>query len=179
MENNIFNKLVRIGRDAECRVTATGKSVASIPCVYDIGFGEHKRSQWIDITIWAKMAESLTPYLKKGKQIVISADDVELETYTAKSGEQKTKLKARAINIELISDGAKAAQQQQHYPTAQVQQPVQRQQVVSAMPIQHPQGGQGFQQSVPSGHYQNGQSLANQHPERPAVDLGFDDDIPF
>jgi len=108
----MFNKLVRIGRDAELRVTPNNKSVIGLRCVYDIGWGDNKKSQWVEAVIWGKQAESLAPYLLKGKQIVIYADDVEIETYQKSDGTQASKLKCRVINIDLVSDGQSNNQQQ-------------------------------------------------------------------
>jgi len=115
----MFTKLVRIGRDAELKHTANGKSVIGLACVYDIGWGDNKKGQWIEVSIWGKQAEALAPYLLKGKQIVIYADDVELETYQKNDGTSGSKLKARAVNIDLTSgqqsapsQGAVAPQQQ-------------------------------------------------------------------
>jgi single-strand DNA-binding protein len=111
----MMTKLVRIGRDAELKTTNSGKSVIGLACVYDIGWGENKRGQWIDVSIWGKQAESLAPFLLKGKQIVISADDVELEIYKKNDGSEGSKLKCRAINIDLVGskqDGQQQAPQQ-------------------------------------------------------------------
>ena len=95
----MFTKLVRIGADASLRYTTNGKAVIGLACVYDIGYGQNKKSQWIDIVIWDKQAEALAPYLLKGNQIVVTCDDVELEVYDKKEGGQGSKLKARAVNI--------------------------------------------------------------------------------
>ena len=107
----MLTKLVRLGRDAEVRFLQDGTPVASLACVYDIGFGDKKRSQWIDVSLWGKQAEALSPYLTKGKQIVIYANDVEIETYQKNDGAQGSKLKARAVNIDLCGGGEQQAQQ--------------------------------------------------------------------
>ena len=126
----MMSKLVRIGRDAEIRRTAAGKAVIGLACVYDIGYGDNKKSQWIEVAIWEKKAEALAPFLLKGKQVVIHADDIELETYQKNDGTQGSKLKCRAINIDLTSGG----QQQQQAPQQQYQQPQQQQQAPNGPP---------------------------------------------
>ena len=68
-------KLVRIGRDAELR-SANGKPVLSVSVVYDIGYGQNKKPQWLNLTMWGQQAEKVQPYFTKGKQIVIRADDI-------------------------------------------------------------------------------------------------------
>ena len=154
----MLTKLVRIGRDAELRMTAAGKPVIGLACVYDIGWGENKKGQWIDVSIWGKQAEALAPYLLKGKQIVIYADDIELETYQKNDGTSGSKLKCRAINIDLV--GSKQEGQAGNQP--QPAQPAPQQQ-------QRPQGAamQGYNQA--------------QQPPPPVQDFdnSFDDYIPF
>ena len=99
-------KLVRLGRDAEVRYTPKGDPLASLAMVYDIGFGDNKRGQWIDGTLWGKRAESLGPYLTKGTQVVLYADDVELEQFIKKDGTHGAKLKCRVSDLSLVSGGS-------------------------------------------------------------------------
>jgi len=144
----MFTKLVRIGRDAELKTTANGKSVIGLACVYDIGWGDNKRAQWIDVTIWGKQAESLAQFLIKGKQIVICADDLELEVYKKNDGGEGSKLKCRAINIDLVGskqDGqSQAPQQNQGQQNQSFHNPPQGQQAP-----QQNQGQQNQQQAPP------------------------------
>ena len=149
-------KLVRLGRDAEVRYTPSGDPVASLAMVYDIGFGDKKRSQWIDGTLWGKRAESLGPYLTKGTQVVLYADDVELEQFMKKDGTSGAKLKCRVSDLSLISGQSQQAPQKQQ----------------SSYQQQPPAQQQGQQQ----GQQQN-QQQPQQQPQQPAG--GFDDDIPF
>ena len=120
----MLNKLVRIGRDAELRTTSSGHSVVGLACVYDIGFGDKKKPQWLEAVIWGKQAEALAPFLLKGAQVVIYADDVELETFTKGDGSQGSKLKCRVVNIDLTDKKdnqapRQAPQQQRQAPPAQ------------------------------------------------------------
>jgi single-strand DNA-binding protein len=114
-------KLVRLGRDAEVRYTAKGDPVASLAMVYDVGFGDSKRGQWIDGTLWGKRAESLGPYLTKGTQVVLYADDVELEQFMKKDGTPGAKLKCRVSDLSLISGQSQQAPQQQQQQQQQQQ----------------------------------------------------------
>lgn len=115
----MFTKLVRIGRDAELRYTPSNKAVIGLACVYDIGYKENKKAQWIEVSIWDKQAEALAPYLLKGNQIVITCDDLEIETYES-NGKTGSKLKARAVNIALTDNKVPREQvQPQHRPQQQ------------------------------------------------------------
>jgi len=148
----MFAKLVRLGRDAEVRYTPQGDPVASLAMVYDIGFGDKKRGQWIDGTLWGKRAESLGPFLTKGTQFVLYADDIELEQFAKKDGTAGAKLKCRVSDITLVS-GQQAPQQRQQAP---------QQQAPRQAPQQQAQNQQQARQAVEGG-----------------FDNGFDDDIPF
>jgi len=136
----MFNKLVRIGKDAVLRFTQNNTPVISLDCVYDIGWGDKKKSQWIEAAIWGKQAEALAQYLTKGKQVVIYADDVEVEQYEH-NGKAGAKLKCRVVNIDLTDN--KQDTQQQSKP----QQPQQAQQ----QPSTQQQGGfdNSFDDDIP------------------------------
>lgn len=150
----MFIKLVRVGRDAELRRTPNGKAVIGLACVYDIGYGQNKKSQWIDVVIWDKQAEALAPYLLKGNQIVVTCDDVELEVYDKKEGGQGSKLKARAVNIALTDSKKNEGHQQGQSQQAPQQQRQQSQQQGQQQQQRQQQNNSGFND-------------------------GFDDDIPF
>jgi len=105
--------------------------------VYDIGFGDNKRGQWIDGTLWGKRAESLGPHLTKGTQIVVYADDVELEQFMKKDGSPGAKLKCRVSDISLVS-GQQSSGGQQQAPQSQPMQsqaPQQQQQQSNYGPV--------------------------------------------
>jgi len=135
-------KLVRLGRDAEVRYTPKGDPVASLAMVYDIGFGDKKRGQWIDGTLWGKRAESLGPYLTKGTQVVLYADDVELEQFTKVDGTAGAKLKCRVSDLSLVSGQQQAPQQQRQ--TTPEQQALNQQQAKAAEWDKGPGKGDGF-----------------------------------
>jgi single-strand DNA-binding protein len=87
--------------------------------VYDVGFGDSKRGQWIDGTLWGKRAESLGPYLTKGTQVVLYADDVELEQFMKKDGTPGAKLKCRVSDLSLVSGGPSVRSGHPHAKEAQ------------------------------------------------------------
>ena len=136
-------KLVRLGRDAEVRYTPKGDPVASLAMVYDVGFGDSKRGQWIDGTLWGKRAESLGPYLTKGTQVVLYADDVELEQYMKKDGTPGAKLKCRVSDLSLISGQSQQQAPQQQYQQQAPQQHHQQQQARQQAPQQQVPQNQG------------------------------------
>lgn len=148
----MLTKLVRIGRGAELRVLPNGTQVLNFPAVYDVGYGDNKKGQWIECAMFGKRAESLAQHFTKGKQIVIYADDVQVETYNKNDGTQGVKLKCKLIEFDF------AGGQQQQQTGGFQQQPQQA-------PQQAPQGTAGYGMSGPT------------PPQQPPME--FDQDIPF
>lgn len=104
----MLTNLGRIGRSAELRKTGAGISVFTVPVAYEFGAKgqDGKRStQWVDLSVWGKQAESLEQYMKSGQQIFFTADDVHVETYDKKDGGQAFKLVARAAMIKFAGNG--------------------------------------------------------------------------
>lgn len=113
----ILSGVVRIGRDVELRFTGSGTAVAGISGVYEYGRkGDDgkKPSQWVELALFGKQAESLAPYLTKGTVINVTADDVHIETYQGKNG-QGHKLTGKVIGIGFVpkqSDSQNSAPRQ-------------------------------------------------------------------
>jgi single-strand DNA-binding protein len=150
----MFSKLVRLGKDAELATTANGKQVCKIVAAYDVGWGDNKKTVWVDASWWGDRGSKIAQYLTKGTQIVIYADDIEPDAYQGKNGLQ-TKLKMNVTNVELV-----ARSQQQ--PGQSYQQPQQS----------NRQSAQNYQ-AAQQGQTQQGQQAQNSEFN------DFDDDIPF
>ena len=121
------------------KVTASGKPVANLALAYSVGYGENKRTQWLDGTLWGDRAEKLAPHLKKGGKVLIYGDDVMVETFPKNDGTQGVKLKCRIVDIEFAGDAKQnqsappQSTQQQNFPSPQ-----------QSRPTQQGQGFQGF-----------------------------------
>ena len=154
----MLTKLVRIGRDSEMKYLPNGTAVMSFPAVYDIGFGDKKRGQWIECVMFGDRCTKVTEYMTKGKQIVIYAEDVGIEEWDKTDGTGKGfKLKCKLVSFDFVSEAKQPAQQQGHAPQ---QQAAQRQ-----APQQAPQQAQP-PQGQPMGVSQQGMDQ-------------FDDNLPF
>ena len=66
----MFSKLVRLGRDAELKTLSNGTQICEFSAVYDVGFGQNKKAQWLKVALFGNRAEKAAQYLQKGKQIV-------------------------------------------------------------------------------------------------------------
>lgn len=59
----------RCGRDAELRHTSNGKAVLGWSIAVDSGFGDNKKTTWIDCALWGDRGEKIADYIKKGDRI--------------------------------------------------------------------------------------------------------------
>ena len=69
-----FKELVRIGKDAESRYTQGGKTVLGFSAAFDTGWGDDKKTMWLDCSAWGERFAKVAEYLKKGTQIVVEGD---------------------------------------------------------------------------------------------------------
>ena len=94
-----------LGRDAEMRFTTGGTAVATVSIATTDHFTDRdgqKRedTQWHRIVIWGKTAESIQPYLTKGKQIYVEGK-IQTRDWTDKEGKQVKTTEIRADRVVL------------------------------------------------------------------------------
>jgi len=124
----ILSGVGRLGRDVECRFLQDGTAVANLALAFNYGRKDQSGrtpSQWIDVALFGKQAEAMSPYLKKGGQVDVVVSGIHIENYTKNDGTQQSKLVGRIINIDFVGgNNAQATQQRTEQPTPQ-QQPTQ------------------------------------------------------
>lgn len=116
--------LMRLGRDAEIRYTASGEAVANLALAYNYGKkGEDGKqpSQWVDASLWGKRAEALAQYLTKGTALVVTLSDVHVRIYEKKDGGMGATLAGRIADVEFA--GKPADQAQKPAPRVNANQP--------------------------------------------------------
>ncbi|MCL2792259.1 MAG: single-stranded DNA-binding protein [Spirochaetaceae bacterium] len=94
----------RLTRDAELRFTSSGTPVAKFSVA--VNRGKKSGDQWdeevnyFDIVLWGKVAEALSKYLAKGKQVAI---DGELrQSRWEQDGQNRSRVEIHAANIQLL-----------------------------------------------------------------------------
>jgi len=134
----MFSKVMRLAKDAEMATTQNGKAMLKFTAAYDVGYGEHKNTVWCNCVKWGDKNAGLLPYMKKGQQVEVMADEIQPEAYTAKDGELKAVLKVNVFKIELVGSSGQQANQQ----------PAQQRQQAPQQP-QAPQSGYDFSDDIP------------------------------
>jgi single-strand DNA-binding protein len=110
------NKVIlvgNLGRDAELRYTPGGAavskfSVATTEIWNDKAGQRQERTEWHNIDLWGKQAESLSGYLVKGKQIYVEGR-LQTDEYTDKDGNKRKTTRVRCDRVVLLGGGGRGA----------------------------------------------------------------------
>lgn len=114
----MFTKLCTLGRDSELTYTPNGMAILDLSLAYSYRLKDKKETQWIEGVIFGKQAEALSSYLKKGSRIVANMDDVYIQTYKTKQGEDRFKLCAKVVSIEFAGSANKPETQEEKKPNS-------------------------------------------------------------
>src|SRR5271169_528372 len=105
-----LNRVLLIGnltRDPDLRYTPKGTAVTEIGLavnrVYSGDDGERKEeTTFVDVTLWARLAEIAGQYLKKGRPVFIEGR-LQLDSWDDKqTGQKRSRLRVVAENIQLL-----------------------------------------------------------------------------
>ena len=114
------NKVIlvgNLGRDAELRYTPGGAAVAKFSIATtemwnDKSGQRQERTEWHNIDLWGKQAETLSEYLVKGKQVYIEGR-LQTDEYTDKEGVKRKSTKVRCDRVVLLGGGGGGRPQRQ------------------------------------------------------------------
>ncbi|HJN45254.1 MAG: single-stranded DNA-binding protein [Acidobacteria bacterium] len=104
------NKVIivgNLGRDAEIRRTQGGTAVSTLSLATteswtDKSSGERQeRTEWHRVVLWGKTAESLEPYLLKGRQVYVEGK-LQTRKWQDRDGNEKYTTEIRSDRIVLL-----------------------------------------------------------------------------
>jgi single-strand DNA-binding protein len=109
------NKVIlvgNLGRDAELRYTPGGAAIAKFSLATtekwtDKSGASQERTEWHNIDLWGKQAETLTEYLRKGKQVYVEGR-LQTDEYTDKEGNKRKTTRVRCDRVVLLGGGGGA-----------------------------------------------------------------------
>ena len=87
-----MNKFIVTGnltKDADLKYTPNDKAYSKFSIANNEGFGENKKTNFFNCTLFGKSAESLNRFLIKGQKVLITGR-VKLGKYTDKEGIERT-----------------------------------------------------------------------------------------
>ena len=106
------NKVIlvgNLGRDAELRYTPGGAAVATLNMATtetwtDKSGQKQEKTEWHRVVFWGKVAESLTEYLTKGKQVYVEGR-LETRQWNDKDGNKRYTTEIKGDKIVLLGGG--------------------------------------------------------------------------
>src|SRR5215213_1140128 len=105
-----FNKVILVGnltRDPEVRYTPKGSAVCDLGIAvnrqYSLDNGEKREEvTYVDVVLWARLAEIAGEYLKKGRPVLIEGR-LQLDSWDDKqSGQKRTKMRVVGETMQLL-----------------------------------------------------------------------------
>lgn len=99
---NVFSVTGNLGKDGELKTISSGEKVLNFSIADSIGFGDKKRTQWINCAIWGKRAEALAQYLKKGMSVT-AWGELELQEFDKRDGGRDKALRMNVSQIAMHS----------------------------------------------------------------------------
>lgn len=108
-----------LGKDPEVRFTPSGRAVAKFSLATtdswtDQESGKQERTEWHNVVVWGKQAESCGQYLSKGRQVYIEGS-IRSRSYDDKDGNKRYITEIVAQRVQFLGGsggGGRAAQQE-------------------------------------------------------------------
>lgn len=94
----MYNKVTligRLGRGVELKQTNSGKSFCNFSIAVNSG---RDSSEWFDIVVWDKQAESCAKFLEKGRQVLVEGR-LTTRQYEGRDGTSKSKTEIIANQV--------------------------------------------------------------------------------
>lgn len=105
-----LDTICRLGKDAEIKQLQSGKTVISFSGACDVGYGDNKKTQWIDFSYFTDKT-TIAQYLKKGTNVFVCGEP-SIRAYAAKDGSHGASLQCIVREVKLLGGGQQAQQQQ-------------------------------------------------------------------
>ena len=107
----------RLTRDSELKYANTASGEIAV-CRFSIavnkfrksGEGRAEETNFFDIVLWGRAAESLNKYLVKGKQVAIDGE-LRQDRWTQPDGQQRSRVEIVAQNVQLLGGNQDASAQ--------------------------------------------------------------------
>lgn len=137
---NRYEGIGNLGRDPEMRYS-TGQNQTAI-CKFTIavdkGFGQNKKTVWVNIVTFGKVAENCNKFLAKGRKVYV-AGELDIREYDKQDGTKGYVTEVAANTVEFLSE----KQNEWNQP---VQKPKNEQQTMTFKEYQAEKAPAGFQQ---------------------------------
>lgn len=119
MDLNHVDIIGRLVRNPETNYTQNGKAKMTFSVASSDGYGENQYTNYFDVVVWGKPAETLKNYLYQGKQVCISGR-IRQDRWE-KDGQKRSKISVIAENVQLLGNSQDNANSAKNYGTSETQ----------------------------------------------------------
>jgi len=107
---NSINHVLLLGnltRDPELRYTPSGTAVCQLGVALNRRWKDQageiqQETTFVDVTVWARQAETVSAYLAKGRAVAVEGR-LQLDTWETEGGERRSRLKVVAQRVTFLS----------------------------------------------------------------------------
>ena len=115
----MVNKVIivgNLGKDPEVRFTPSGRAVCKFPVATserwtDQQGQKQERTEWHNIVVWGKQAETCGQYLAKGRQVFVEGS-IHTRSYDDKDGNKRYITEITARDVRFLGGGGGASRSQ-------------------------------------------------------------------
>ncbi len=104
-----------LSKDIALTYVPSGTAVAKTSIAYSDGFGENKKTHFIDVVVWGKTAEAFSNYCKKGSKVLL-VGVVQWEQWKDKDGSNRSKHSLRVEEMKMLDSKPNDGNSQQSQP---------------------------------------------------------------
>ncbi len=110
--HTVVNKVIlvgNLGKDPEVRFTPNGKALAKFPVATserwtDQDGNKQERTEWHNVVVWGKQAETCGQYLAKGRQVFVEGS-IRTRQYDDKDGNKRYMTEIVARDVRFLGGG--------------------------------------------------------------------------
>lgn len=113
MTLNCHNFSGHVGKDAEVRKTQTGTSVTSFRVASERGWGDRKKTTWVECSWFGDQGAKVAQYIRKGMKLTVTGA-TGLEEFDRRDGTKGTKMvcDVQAVDLPAREGGQQSTYQQ-------------------------------------------------------------------
>lgn len=117
MSVNMAILVGNLGKDPEVRFTQSGRAVANFSVATSEVWtgqdgGRQERTEWHNVVVWGKQAESCGQYLAKGRQVFVQGN-IRTRSYEDKTGNTRYVTEIVAQRVQFLGGGGGARSSQE------------------------------------------------------------------
>jgi len=117
---NRWEGIGNLGKDPETRYTtgANPTAVCRFSIAVDHGYGERKKTVWMNVVTYGKQAENCSKFLQKGKKVYVSGE-LDIRDYERQDGSRGIIVETTAKTVEFLSNQEQVERNQAAYGVPQ------------------------------------------------------------